>query len=100
MDIIEILKDFGFPIACVIACGIFIYKLVTRNLDEAKEREKDLHGLIIANTSELSKIAETIDASNTVNKELSETNRMLVEKMEDKLTDIDNNVEKILDKIS
>lgn len=99
MDILEVIKNFGFPIACVIACGFFIYRLVIRSLDEAKEREKDLHGLIISNTSELSKIAETITESNDVNKELSETNRMLVEKMEDKLTDIDSNVEKILDKL-
>lgn len=100
MDFLEIIKNFGFPIACVIACGIFIYKLVVRSLDEAKEREKDLHGLIISNTSELSKIADTIKDSNEVNKELSETNRMLVDKMEDKLVDIDSNVEKILDKLS
>lgn len=100
MDWMQVLQNFGFPIFCVIACGIFIYKLVQRDKDEAKEREDKLYEMQTANTIQLSRIADTISTSNEVNKEISETNRMLVDKMEDKLVDIDSNVEKILDKLN
>lgn len=100
MDWLNVIQTLGFPIACVIACGVFIYKLVTRDKDENKEREIRYQEMLEKNTTQLSKISDTISESNEVNKQLSETNRVLVEKMEDKLTDIDSNVGKILDKLN
>lgn len=99
MEWVEVIQNLGFPIACVVACGIFIYKLVTRDKDEAVEREKTLQQSIKDNATALEKVADTIEKSNEVNMQLSETNRLLVDKMEDKLTDIDENVHKILDNL-
>lgn len=99
MDWMQIIQTLGFPIACVVACGFFIYKLVNRNQDEAKERETKLIEANMKSAVALDKVADSISESNTVNKELSETNRLLVEKMTDKLDDIDGNVEKILTKL-
>lgn len=99
MDWVSLIQQVGFPIACVIACGAFIYTFVTRTQDEAKEREDKLIDANIKSADALEKVSDTISESNRVNSELSETNRLLVEKMEDKLMDIDQNVSKILDKM-
>ena len=99
MDWLNVIQTLGFPVACVVACGFFIYKLVTRDKDEAKERENRLQDSIKDSSIALSKVADTIDESNKVNKELSETNRLLVEKMENKIDGIGANVGKILDKL-
>ena len=48
----------------------------------------------------LAKVAETLTESNNINRELSETNRTLVDRVELNLNEINNNVEKILDKIN
>ena len=66
---------------------------------DTKAREEKMQESIANNAIALTKVAETIEVSNEVNKELSETNRHLVEKMEDKLTNIDGKVDKILDKM-
>ena len=100
MDWMTVIQNLGFPIACVVACGVFIYKLVIRDKDEAVEREKALQQSISDNTVALGKVADTIEKSNHVNTQLAETNRLLVDKMEDKLTDIDENVHKILDNLN
>lgn len=100
MDWMTVIQNLGFPIACVVACGVFIYKLVIRDKDEAVEREKALQQSISDNTVALGKVADTIEKSNNVNTQLAETNRLLVDKMEDKLTDIDENVHKILDNLN
>lgn len=99
MDWVQIIQTLGFPIACVLACGFFIYKLVNRDKDEAKQREDKYNEINMKYSEAMGKIADTIKDSNMVNKELSETNRMLVEKIEDKLTGIDNNITKMLDKL-
>ena len=100
MDWMTVIQNLGFPIACVVACGVFIYKLVIRDKDEAVDREKALQQSITDNTVALGKVADTIEKSNEVNSQLAETNRLLVDKMEDKLTDIDENVHKILDNMN
>lgn len=93
------LGTWGFPIVICFAACYVLYKIVWRDKDEAKEREAKLQQSITENAVALSKVADTIDESNKVNRELSETNRHLVERMEDKLTDIDENVHKILDNL-
>lgn len=98
MDVIQIIQTLGFPIACVVACGFFIYKIVNRDKDEAKERENKYMDTIKSHDVSLSKVADTIASANETNKELSETNKVLVNEMKDKLTVIDNNVNKLLDR--
>lgn len=99
MDWLQVLQSFGYPIMCALACGWFIYKLVVRDKNEAHEREEKLQQNISDNAVALSKVADTIAESNKTNRELSETNRLLVDKMEEKLTGIDVKVDKILDEM-
>lgn len=95
MDWTQVIQTLGFPIACVVACGFFIYKLVTRDKDEAKEREDKL---IEANTKfsiSLENVANTITESNKINQEQSETIKMLVDKVDTKLVSIDSKLDKL-----
>lgn len=98
MDWVDIITKLGFPIACVIACGFFIYKIVNRTLDEAKSREETYIEIIKSHDISLNRVADTINASNETNRELSETNKVLVNEMKDKINVIDNNVNKLLDR--
>lgn len=41
-EIVQIIQNLGFPIACVVALAVFLYKLVTRDKDEAANREQRL----------------------------------------------------------
>lgn len=43
MDVSTLIQTFGFPIACVIACGWFIYKMYEDSQATAKEREEKLY---------------------------------------------------------
>ena len=99
MDIVQFIQTLGFPIACVVACGIFIYMLVTRDKDESKEREDKLIAANEKTSAALEKVANTIKETNELNEELSETNRLLVEKVDGNLNNINNNMDKILEKL-
>lgn len=41
-DIVQIIQTLGFPIACVVALAVFLYKIITRDKDEAAGREARL----------------------------------------------------------
>lgn len=97
---IEIVQTVGFPIACTLALGFMLFKLAQRWIDDAHEREESLGGMNERLNDGLKKVADTILESNCINKELSETNRMLVDKVENNLSALNSNVGKILDKIS
>ena len=99
-NVLQIIQTVGFPIACVIACGFFIYKLVKRDKDEAKEREDRLIAANEKTSMALSKVADTIEETNALNQELSETNRLLVERVDGDLSNINTNIDKILDKLN
>lgn len=99
MDIIQVIQTLGFPIACVVACGIFIYKLVNRDKDESKDREAKLIAANEKTSTALEKVANTIEETNQLNKELSETNRLLVDKVDGSLNNINGNIDKILEKL-
>lgn len=98
MDWQQLLQSFGYPIFCALACGYFIYKLVIRDKDEAANREKELNQTIKEGIAALSRVSATIEESNRVNKELSETNKILVDKMESTLNDMDGKIDQILSK--
>ena len=99
MEFVEIIQTIGFPIACVIACFWFIVKNVERDRDESKNRENRLMESNEKNTEALAKVAETIETSNEINKELSETNKTLADTLNNKLTAIDKDIHKVLDKL-
>lgn len=100
MDILQIIQTVGFPISVAIACGWFIYKKDQRVADEAKEREEKQRENNKELAIALNKAADAIKDSNEVNKELSETNRMLVNEMKSELNRVGSNVDKILDRVS
>ena len=56
MDIVALITNLGFPIACVIALGIFVYKLWQQSV----EREKVLMQEITENRLVNQKFAEII----------------------------------------
>ena len=56
MDFLEVISNLGFPIACVIALGIFVYKLWQQSV----EREKVLMQEITENRLVNTKFAEII----------------------------------------
>lgn len=96
---VDIVTKLGFPIACTLALGYVLYKLIKRWLEDTHEREESMTTINQKFSEALAKVAETINDSNNINRELSETNRTLVEKVESNLSTLNNNVEKILDKL-
>lgn len=97
---VEVITQLGFPVACTLALGYVLFKFAKRWLDDSHEREDSMTKINEKFSNALNKIAETITESNKINRELSETNRTLVERVELNLNEINNNVEKILDKIN
>lgn len=99
-EIVQIIQNLGFPIACVVALAVFIYKLVTRDKDEAANREQLLIEANEKISESLQKVADTIEESNRINSELSETNKLLVDKVEGKLDQIDTNLTQVLERLN
>ena len=99
IDWTSLVSALGFPI---VMCGLLFWVLrdtIKRDKDEAKAREDKLMENQASTISTLNKVGESIERSDEINRELSETNRLLVEKLEDKLVGRDANVNKILDKL-
>lgn len=96
---VQVIQNLGFPIACVVACGTSMYKIVLRDKDEAKDREDKLIEANKRTSEALDKVANTIEETNNLNKELSETNRILVDKVDGSLNEINNSVDKILERL-
>lgn len=99
-DVVQIIQTLGFPIACVVALGVFLYKIITRDKDEAAGREARLIETNEKISNSLQKVADTISEQNHVNSELSETNRMLVDKIEGKLDQIDTDIQQVLERLN
>lgn len=99
MNFTAIIQDLGFPIACVFALGWYISKKDKDEKDERlRERDDDkqdkerLFGEIKYNREVNTQLLET-------NKEISETNRLLVKDFTKKMDGIDIKVDKILEKV-
>ena len=99
-DVVQIIQTLGFPIACVVALGMFLYKIINRDKDEAADREARLIDVNEKISDSLQKVADTINEQNHVNSELSETNRMLVDKIEGKLDSIDTDIQQVLERLN
>lgn len=97
---VTLIQTLGFPIAAVVACAFFIYKIIIRDKDEAIAREEKLIEVNRETTEAIRNVASTLKETNQLNKELSETNRLLVEKVEGRLDNIGDNIEKILGNIN
>ena len=106
MEWIEIISNLGVPIGGLCACAIFISNNVTRDRDESKEREKILRDeskeredrLIEANkqlSEALTKVAETIETTNELNRVLSENNKIFTEQLDE----MNDGITKILNKL-
>lgn len=101
MDVVlQIIQTVGFPIAVAIACAWFIYTTDKRAKDEAKFREDKQLDNISKLSDALNGATKAINDSTDINKELSETNKMLVNEMKTELSNVGKNVDKILDKVS
>ncbi len=90
---ITIVQSLGFPIACVIACAYFIYYIVKRDKDEAKERENKL----MENSN---KVADAVDKVADAVKVSNDTNVALLGEVKNQLADVNANVNKVLDKLN
>lgn len=99
-DVVQIIQTLGFPIACVVALGVFLYKIINRDKDEAADREARLIDVNEKISDSLQKVADTIKEQNHINSELSETNRMLVDKIEGKLDSIDTDIQQVLERLN
>lgn len=60
MDISNIIQTFGFPIACVIACGWFIYKMYTDSTNQNAEREEKNYEMLGKFQTSLDKFADIL----------------------------------------
>ena len=96
---VEIVTQLGFPITCTLALGYMLFRFAKRWIDDSHEREESMTTTNQKFSEALAKVAETLNESNNINRELSETNRTLVDRVELNLTALNNNVEKILEKI-
>ena len=76
MDITTLIQTFGFPIACVIACGWFIYKMYEDSQATAKEREEKLYTEIsesrIINKQALDTIAQYASKLDVIQEDVKE----------------------------
>lgn len=97
--VIDIIARFGFPIAACMVIGYVFYKIIIRIMDENKEREDKLREqngkMIEANnnySTTLKDVANTINTSN-------ETNRLLVDKVDVHLSNIDEHIKDIDNKL-
>jgi len=92
-DVVTLIQTLGFPIAVAVACGVFIYKFVNRDKDEAKEREVRACEQQATLAEALNKASDAIQDSTRVNSDLADTNKMMA-------TDIKVSLDKILDRVS
>ena len=97
---VEIVTQLGFPITCTLALGYMLFRFAKRWIDDSNEREESMQNINKLFSESLSKVADTLNDSNEINRELSETNRTLVERVELNLNELNNNVGKILDNLN
>ena len=86
-------QTYGISIIFAFLCGYVLVKLITRIMDENKEREQ-------TTAKTLGDISNTIKESAETNKSLAETNRLIVDKLTYDVQEIDANVQTILDKLN
>lgn len=84
-DAVNLIQTLGFPIAVSVSLGYFIYKLITRDKDEAKAREE--------------RMAALLKETNLVIHESTKTNAALAATNELMAKDIKASLDQILAKV-
>lgn len=78
ISFLEVLQNFGFPVACVVCLGFYIAKVQNESRMDSKEREERL-------LTQLGEMSAT-------NKTLLETNAVLAKDINNKLDQIAANI--------
>lgn len=78
MTVIELLQDFGFPVACVVCLGFYVAKVQSETRADSKEREE--------------KLLNQLGEMSATNKMLLETNAVLAKDINTKLDQIVANI--------
>ena len=68
-DAISIIQTVGFPIACVIALGYYLYTINKQMRDENATREERLYRIIDQQSEHMSALKTSIDTLNDTIKE-------------------------------
>lgn len=89
MNYLEVLQGFGFPIACVVALGMYIAKVQKENREDSEKREN----LYRQDTKEREeRLLLQLGEMSSTNKMLLETNAVLAR-------DINSKLDKLIDEI-
>lgn len=78
MTFIELLQNFGFPVACVVCLGFYVAKVQSESRADSKEREE--------------KLLNQLGEMSATNKMLLETNAVLAKDINAKLDQIVANI--------
>lgn len=74
--IINLISSVGFPIACAIALGIFVWKIITITMTNQKEREDKLYEELgecrIINEKAIATIAQYADSLGDIKHDVSD----------------------------
>ena len=80
MTVVELLQDFGFPVACVVCLGFYVAKVQSETRVDSKEREE--------------KLLNQLGEMSATNKMLLETNAVLAKDINTKLDQIVANIKR------
>lgn len=106
MEWVEVIANLGVPVSMLLFCLLFIKTNVERDRDESLKREETLREesreredrLIEANKElsvALTKVADTIETTNDLNRVLSENNKLFAEQLDD----MNDGINKIINKL-
>ena len=98
LDLLGSFSNYGVAIVFDAVLLWLLYKNITDEKKAAVEREASLISANSRTVEVLNEVAESITRSDTLNNQLSETNRLLVEKIDGRLENIDTNLKRLMDK--
>lgn len=73
----------GFPIFCVLALGIFVYKAYNRISDENRQREEKLYTMLGKSQEQLDRMEEVNASFVEVLNDFKEDNKLIKKDLED-----------------
>lgn len=98
LDLLGSFSNYGVAIVFDAVLLWLLYRNITEEKKAAVEREASLISANSRTVEVLNEVAESITRSDTLNNQLSETNRLLVEKIDGRLENIDTNLKRLMDK--
>ena len=75
---IELIGTIGFPIACVLALGIFVYKLWQQSVEREKTLMAEIAENRLVNEKAIETIAHYADKLDTIQKDIGEIKNDIV----------------------